>query len=69
MNPALATDIDQAGGRDKLAAALGVHPNTVRYWEANPMPIRRAQQLAEITRRPWQEYRPDLFPVSADAGA
>lgn len=61
MNQALAVAIEAAGGRAQLATALGVHVNTVRYWEANAIPIKRAQQLAQVTRRPWQEYRPDLF--------
>lgn len=61
MTQALSNAIEAAGGRAKLAHVLGVHVNTVRYWEANAIPVKRAQQLASLTRRPWQEYRPDLF--------
>lgn len=57
-----------AGGRDALAARLGVHPNTIRYWEANRLPVKRLSEVTRITGIPRHELRPDLWEAPAQPG-
>ena len=58
MRNALEQTITKEGGRDALANKLGVHPNTIRYWESGLITVKRARQLSELTGIPWQDFIP-----------
>lgn len=69
MSAGLDKAILEAGGREALAARIGVHPNTIRYWAARSLPAGRAVQVEAVTGIPRHELRPDLWePPQAEVG-
>jgi DNA-binding transcriptional regulator YdaS (Cro superfamily) len=54
----------EAGGRDALAERLGVHANTIRYWETHRIPVKRLAEVERITGIPRRELRADLWEPS-----
>lgn len=58
---ALKRAIQEAGGKSKLARAIGVSPQAIDNWEIVP-PLRvRQVHMAVDEKVPLHELRPDLF--------
>ena len=48
MKPILQHAIAIEGSKVRLAAALGVEPNTITYWIQRKLPLHREEQLIKL---------------------
>lgn len=55
--------LDQAGGCDAVAEMLGISPARVRKWSQRRVPAEWVPRVAEATKIPAHEWRPDVFPA------
>lgn len=59
MKEILKHAIEIEGTRQKLAAAVGVEPSTIFYWEKKSLPRRREEQLVKLYgRRKLKQWKP-----------
>lgn len=71
-NEALTRAIEIAGSQAALAARIGVSQAHVSYWACKAkkgVPPEHALTIERETGVPRFELRPDIYPVSAEAGA
>jgi DNA-binding transcriptional regulator YdaS (Cro superfamily) len=58
---ALKSAIKEAGGRTKLAVALGIKPEAISQWRRCPvLRVLDVERLSGVSRH---ELRPDIYPV------
>jgi len=58
-SPGFKKAYEMAGGFEALAARLGTHVNTIRYWAHKGVPLNRVLELERLTGIPREELRPD----------
>ena len=66
MKTALERAIDAAGGRYRLAKAIGVKPPTIFSWQRSKnghIPAKRVLAVVAASGIPAHELRPDLYPA------